>query len=244
MARTPSLRGLFAAALAVLLLGSGAPAFAAPSGELAPSTRLIAASAVPEKSERARSEYWYSEAMNVSTCPRKAKKKTLRERAKSIGLYEICASSVAQSASAHAAYAVKFALRNLGTKYVQEEQEAFQRDDPNRFDCSSYVSRAYAAGDVRTWLKDPSAPRNWRYPVTVEIRDSVDWTQQVDRSDALPGDLVVYYTGAGYYGHHVVMLLSNDLMAHVNNYGEITHVTDFDHDALENPVYLRVVDNR
>lgn len=199
---------------------------------------------VPQASERTRSEAWYTEAKNEATCPKKAKKNTLRERAKEIGITQICSDSISQAATAHAAYAIKFALRNLGTKYVEEEQEAYQRDDPNRFDCSSYVSRAYQAGDVMTRLKDPSAPRKWRYPVTVEIRDSVDWTQVVDSSEALPGDLVVYYTGAGYYKHHVVMLLSDSLMAHVNNYGEITHVTDFDHDSLENPVYLRVVPNR
>ena len=54
----------------------------------------------------------------------------------------------------------------------------------------------------------------------------------------------MYYTGAGGYGHHVVMLLSHDLMAHVNDYGEITHITDFVPATLTNPVYLRVVDNR
>lgn len=190
-----------------------------------------------------RGDSWYSEARNTKSCPRKAPDNTLRGKAAKQTLKKICSSSLKKAATPFAAYAVKYALRNLGVEYVEEGHEVEQRDDADRYDCSSYVSRAYLNADIDTTIKDKGAERGWRFPVTTEIRDSVNWTAEVSAREAAPGDLVVYYTGAGGQGHHVVMLLSNKLMAHVNDYGEVTHVTDFEPGTLTNPVYLRVVDN-
>lgn len=203
-----------------------------------------AAPVVPLNTPVTRSESWYTNSRSTKTCPKKVAANTLRGGATSIGIRKICRTSVKQAATPFAAYAVKYALRNLGLEYVEEGKEASQRGDSNRYDCSSYVSRAYQSADINARMTDKTAPRKWRYPVTVELRDSVDWTTVIDEKNARPGDLVVYYTGAGGNNHHVVMLMSHDLIAHVNDYGEVTHVTDFDSSAVTNPVFLRVVDNR
>lgn len=97
-------------------------------------------------------------------CPVEAAPGTLRDGSDSVGVYQLCANSVAKAPSAAAAGAIKFAFRSLGAAYACG---GVGRLDADRFDCSSLVARAYHDGGGL-----PSAGKGW----SPSTREMVPWT--------------------------------------------------------------------
>ncbi len=145
---------------------------------------------------------------------------------------QLCALAVKTAASPQAAFAIKWALVRLGAPYACQ---GIGRLEAWRYDCSSYVSRAYAEG---AGLK--TAGKGWA-PST---RNMVPWDgAALDPHYAIippkamrPGDLVLYDTcpaGEVCPYRHVVMYLGPakpggvPLMAHTNSCGDVAHVVPF-----------------
>lgn len=155
-------------------------------------------------------------------CPVSAPDATLRGGAQEVGISELCRRSVAQAPTPQAALAIKYALGQLGAPYACR---GIGRLDPFRFDCSSFVARAYADGAGVPLTREGWAP---------STRNMVPWDGiALDRHYALlarenlaPGDLVLYDTGGATY-RHVVMMLSDGYMVHTNACGDVLHVDRF-----------------
>ena len=154
-------------------------------------------------------------------CPTTAPAGFLRDDASVVSLLKICRDSVAQAATPQAALAIKIALSWLGAPYACG---GVGRMEPMRFDCSSYVSRAYAAAGV------PVAGTSWA-PSTRDM-DPWDGGQLVPHyayvapADARPGDLFLYDTGGSAY-RHVVMMLADGFMAETGACGDGANVQRF-----------------
>jgi cell wall-associated NlpC family hydrolase len=162
-------------------------------------------------------------------CPKAVLEGTVPE---GVNVKQLCNVAVRTAASPQAAFAIKWALVRLGAPYACE---GIGRLDAWRYDCSSYVSRAYAEG---AGLK--TAGNGWA-PST---RNMVPWDgATLDPHYAVippkkirPGDLVLYDTcpeGEVCPYRHVVMYLGPaepggvPLMAHTNSCGDVAHVSPF-----------------
>jgi len=160
--------------------------------------------------------------VGVDGCPQTAPDGTLRSGAEEIGLVDLCQRSVASAATPQAALAIIYALSNLGAPYACGGQG---RLEPARFDCSSFVARAYAEGAGINVANPDWSP---------STRDMLPWDGTpldrhyalVDAADLAPGDLVLYDTGGRSY-RHVVMLLADGWMVHTNACGDVAHVERF-----------------
>lgn len=146
-----------------------------------------------------------------------------------VNLARLCSQAVAQAATPQAKRAVAWALAHLGAPYACD---GATRMAPYRFDCSSFVSRAYAEGAGTRLLVDRWAPTThtmqpWggaaRNPAFRPIRPQ----------SLAPGDLVLYRTcvGPDCLTQHVVMYLGvhhgRALMAHTNLCGGVSRVSIF-----------------
>lgn len=162
-------------------------------------------------------------------CPKAVLEGTVPEGVK---VKQLCNLAVRTAASPQAAFAIKWALVRLGAPYACE---GIGRLDPWRYDCSSYVSRAYAEGAGLKTAGDGWAP---------STRNMVPWDgAALDPHYAVippkkirPGDLVLYDTcpaGESCPYRHVVMYLGPaepggvPLMAHTNACGDVAHVEAF-----------------
>ena len=149
-----------------------------------------------------------------------------------INIKQLCGLAVRTAASPQAAFAIKWALVRLGAPYACE---GIGRLEAWRYDCSSFVSRAYAEG---AGLK--TAGKGWA-PST---RNMVPWDgASLDPHYAIippaqirPGDLVLYDTcpaGETCPYRHVVMYLGPmekggvPMMVHTNACGSVAHVQPF-----------------
>ena len=161
-----------------------------------------------------------------------------------IGVYELCKQAVAQAATPQAAAAIKQALRWLGAPYACG---GAGRMDPFRFDCSSFVSRAYFESSGI-----PVAGKNW----ASTTRDMIPWDGAkldphyafVAPADLRPGDLVTFYSClpvAGCPYQHVAMYLGTIngkvWQVHTNYCGGVAHVTFFEGFGPKYAVGRRVV---
>jgi cell wall-associated NlpC family hydrolase len=162
-------------------------------------------------------------------CPKEVLEGTVPEGVK---IKQLCAVAVRTAASPQAAFAIKWALVRVGAPYACE---GIGRLEAWRFDCSSFVSRAYAEGaGLRT------AGNGWA-PST---RNMVPWDGAsldphyavIDPKDIRPGDLVLYDTcpaGEVCPYRHVVMYLGAqkgggpEMMVHTNSCGSVAHVAPF-----------------
>lgn len=149
-----------------------------------------------------------------------------------VDIRDLCRRAVKGAATPQAAFAIKWALVRLGAPYACE---GVGRLAPWRYDCSSYVSRAYAEGaGLQT------ATQGWA-PST---RTMVPWDgaaldphyARVAPDRLKPGDLVLYDTcpaGEVCDYQHVVMYLGPattggiPLMAHTSTCGGVAHVAPF-----------------
>ncbi len=155
-------------------------------------------------------------------CPVDAPAGTLRGGSQAVGIAELCQRSVAQAATPQAALAIKYALGQLGAPYACR---GLGRLEPFRFDCSSFVARAYADGAGVPLTREGWAP---------STRNMVPWDGiALDRHYALlapdkiaAGDLVLYDTGGATY-RHVVMALADGFMVHTNACGDVLHIDRF-----------------
>jgi cell wall-associated NlpC family hydrolase len=162
-------------------------------------------------------------------CPKAVLEGTVPEGVK---VKQLCNLAVRTAASPQAAFAIKWALVRLGAPYACE---GIGRLEAWRYDCSSYVSRAYSEG---AGLK--TAGNGWA-PST---RNMVPWDgASLDPHYAVikpekirPGDLALYDTcpaGEVCPYRHVVMYLGPaepggvPLMAHTNSCGDVAHVAPF-----------------
>ena len=149
-----------------------------------------------------------------------------------IDVKKLCEKAVKGASTPQAAFAIKWALVRLGAPYACE---GIGRLEPWRYDCSSYVSRAYAEGAGLKTAGDSWAP---------STRNMVPWDgvaldphYAVIPSELIrPGDLVLYDTcpaGQTCPYRHVVMYLGPmtkggvPMMAHTNSCGSVAHVAPF-----------------
>lgn len=162
-------------------------------------------------------------------CPKEVLEGTVPE---GVNIKQLCNLAVRTAATPQAAFAIKWALVRLGAPYACE---GIGRMDPWRYDCSSYVSRAYAEGAGLRTAGDGWAP---------STRNMVPWDGAsldphyavIDPKKIRPGDLALYDTcpaGEVCPYRHVVMYLGPaepggvPLMAHTNACGDVAHVTTF-----------------
>lgn len=153
-----------------------------------------------------------------------------------VDIQYLCRTAVNDAATPQAQLAVQWALIHLGAPYACE---GVGRLNDWVFDCSSYVSRAYAEGAGLD-----TAGADWA-PTT---RNMLPWGgasldayyEVIEPDDLAPGDLVLYDTctaeekdeGECDY-RHVVMYLGEQapgmgpLMAHTNACGEVSRVVPF-----------------
>ena len=149
-----------------------------------------------------------------------------------VNVKQLCNIAVRTAATPQAAFAIKWALVRLGAPYACE---GIGRLEPWRYDCSSYVSRAYAEGAGLNTAGDGWAP---------STRNMVPWDgAALDPHYAVippgklrPGDLALYDTcpeGEVCPYRHVVMYLGPatpggvPLMAHTNACGDVAHIEPF-----------------
>jgi len=138
-------------------------------------------------------------------CPTTAPSNTLRDGSLGVGLSKICTDSVARARTPQAALAIKWALTHLGQPYSQPKRMV-----AGYADCSSFVSRAYAAGGaniVGSWA-----------PTTYTLL-AARYAHHIPLSQAKPGDLVFPHTG------HVTMLLADGFKTETNQTGDVSKVT-------------------
>ena len=151
-------------------------------------------------------------------CPVTVPTRTLRGGADTVGAYELCVRSVAQAPTAQAAVAIKFAFTNLGVPYSQP-----QRMQPGYYDCSSFVSAAYAAAGVPT-LEGGWAPTTRQLAPYPGYR-SYPWLTSVPYEQRLPGDLTLTGPTRADGGGHVMMQLADGFMVHTATRGDVSHIT-------------------
>ena len=162
-------------------------------------------------------------------CPKSVLDGTVPE---GVNVKQLCNLAVRTAATPQAAFAIKWALVRLGAPYACE---GIGRLEPWRYDCSSYVSRAYAEGAGLDTAGDGWAP---------STRNMVPWDgAALDPHYAVippgklrPGDLALYDTcpeGEVCPYRHVVMYLGPaapggvPLMAHTNACGDVAHIEPF-----------------
>lgn len=162
-------------------------------------------------------------------CPKEVLEGTVPE---GIKIKQLCGLAVRTAASAQAAFAIKWALVRVGAPYACE---GIGRLEAWRFDCSSFVSRAYAEGAGLRTAGDGWAP---------STRNMVPWDGAsldphyavIDPKDIRPGDLALYDTcpaGEVCPYRHVVMYLGpmekggQPMMVHTNSCGSVAHVAPF-----------------
>jgi cell wall-associated NlpC family hydrolase len=163
-----------------------------------------------------------------------------------INVKKLCKNAVKNAPSPQAAIAIKWALIRLGAPYACE---GIGRMEPWRFDCSSYVSRAYAEGAGLKTAGDTWAP---------STRNMVPWDGvpldphyvPIPPEALKPGDLVLYDTcpaGETCAYRHVVMYLGPmekggvPMMAHTNGCGLMAHVEPFTGTEVTNLLGVRRV---
>lgn len=144
----------------------------------------------------------------------------------------LCRRAVKGASTPQAAFALKWALVRLGAPYACD---GVGRLAPWRYDCSSYVSRAYAEGAglataTASWAPSTRAMLPW------DGADLDPHYARIDPDRIRPGDLVLYDTcppGEVCPYRHVVMYLGAlepggpDYMAHTNECGGVAHVAPF-----------------
>lgn len=160
-----------------------------------------------------------------------------------VDIKRLCRRAVRNAPTPQAAFAIKWALVRLGAPYACG---GIGRLEQWRFDCSSYVSRAYAEGAGLKTAGDAWAP---------STRNMVPWDGvSLDPHYAVippamlqPGDLVLYDTcpaGETCAYRHVAMYLGaaedggQPLMAQTNACGSVAHVAPFP--GTQVPTFLGV----
>lgn len=175
-------------------------------------------------------------------CPKDVPWNVLRDGSEAIGAYELCARSVAAAPTPAAALAIKFAFSHLGDPYACK---GVGRMDPHRFDCSSFVSRAYFEGAGVPVASDTWAPST-RNMIPWDGVPLDSWYSYVPPEQAKPGDLLLFRscTQEPCAYQHVTMMLADGFMAETNSCGDVAHVSAFS--GFDDPSFLvvrRVMEN-
>jgi cell wall-associated NlpC family hydrolase len=161
-----------------------------------------------------------------------------------LDLDALCVHAIHAAPTEQAARAIQWALSRLGAPYACE---GIGRLEPFRFDCSSFVSRAYFEGAGLHTAGDSWAPST-RNMVPWDGLSLDDHYVPIDNDQIRPGDLVLYNTcptdGSACAYRHVVMYLGHLVrggpayMAHTNQCGGVAHVEQFT--GLNDPTLLGV----
>jgi len=150
-----------------------------------------------------------------------------------LDLHALCANAVLGAPTIQAAQAIQWALGRLGAPYACG---GVGRLEPFRFDCSSYVSRAYSEGAGLNTTTSGWAPST-RNMVPWDGFSLDDHYVAINPEEIRPGDLVLYNTcptdGSPCPYRHVVMYLGHlvpngpEYMAHTNECGGVAHIEAF-----------------
>lgn len=119
----------------------------------------------------------------------------------------------AAASPGRAGIAIKFAIKQLGDRYV------FGAAGPNTWDCSGLTMMAYRAAGV-------SLPHS--------SRAQINYGRRVSRSELQPGDLVFFYRPIS----HVGIYIGNGLMLHAPRPGKTVTVTNIGGRAFAGAVRL------
>lgn len=150
-----------------------------------------------------------------------------------LDLHALCTTAVLGAPTIQAAQAMQWALGRLGAPYACG---GVGRLEPFRFDCSSYVSRAYSEGAGLSTTTSGWAPST-RNMVPWDGFSLDDHYVAINPEEIRPGDLVLYDTcptdGSPCPYRHVVMYLGHlvpdgpEYMAHTNECGGVAHIEQF-----------------
>ena len=150
-----------------------------------------------------------------------------------LDLHALCMNAVLGAPTIQAAQAIQWALGRLGAPYACG---GVGRLEPFRFDCSSYVSRAYSEGAGLSTTTSGWAPST-RNMVPWDGFSLDDHYVAINPEEIRPGDLVLYNTcptdGSPCPYRHVVMYLGHlvpdgpEYMAHTNECGGVAHIEEF-----------------
>lgn len=146
-----------------------------------------------------------------------------------VDLARLCSQAVAQAATPQAKRAIAWALAHLGAPYACD---GTTRMASYRYDCSSFVSRAFSEGAGTRLLTQGWAPTtHTMQPWGGASRHAA--FHPIRAQSLAPGDLALYRTcvGPDCLTQHVVMYLGvvngRKLMAHTNLCGGVSRVTAF-----------------
>lgn len=198
--------------------------------------RAQARARATREAERAAAE----RAARVDGCPETVPDAVMRDGSQD-QWRQLCQDSALQAATVQAAEAVTWAFSHLGAPYACQ---GVGREEDDRFDCSSLVSRAYAQGAGLTGVRHSWGSPSTRSMVPWDGVTLDPWYVQVAPEQVRPGDLVLYDTGGEAY-RHVVMVLAGGYMLHTNACGDVAHVArfwGFGHDAGRDFLVARRVD--
>lgn len=149
-------------------------------------------------------------------CPTSVPPNTLRDGSINQDVHALCLSAVAKAPTTEAKKALLFMFANLGAPYSGSLRQA-----DGWFDCSSYAMRAYRSAGIETY-QDGVAPNSYLLGPAAGFT-SYPWLRDVQRSSALPGDILVRIPPAG---HHVMVLLDGGWIIHTGGpEGDPTHIS-------------------
>lgn len=169
-------------------------------------------------------------------CPEEAPEGTVRV---AHSVYDLCKESVEQAATPSAALAIIEAFRGLGAPYACG---GAGRLEEFRYDCSSFVSRAYWKGAGLAVANENYAPST-RSMMPWDGYGLSSWFSYVSAENTRPGDLVLQRscTEEPCTSQHVVMYLARGTQIHTNRCGDVAHIRYFDGFGAENYVVSRRV---
>ena len=169
-------------------------------------------------------------------CPKEAPEGTVRV---AHSVYDLCKESVEQAATPSAALAIIEAFRGLGAPYACG---GAGRLEEFRYDCSSFVSRAYWKGAGLAVANENYAPST-RSMMPWDGYGLSSWFSYVSAENTRPGDLVLQRscTEEPCTSQHVVMYLARGTQIHTDRCGDVAHIKYFDGFGAENYVVSRRV---
>lgn len=135
-------------------------------------------------------------------------------------VFDLCVRSSAAAAAREASAAVRYGFNVLGAPYACD---GVGRTQVFRYDCSSFVGRAFSEGAGIGFTSEVWAPST-RDMVPWDGHALASWVGEVEVEDVRPGDMWLYDTGLQ-TSRHVVMMLSDGLMIHTNRCGDVLHIT-------------------
>jgi hypothetical protein len=160
-------------------------------------------------------------------CPKKARPGTLGRSVANVNILDLCKKSLEGAPNEQTRTAIRFMFANLGAPYVNninERMTDWKNDKayvpgPNfrpalnvtrKFDCSSYVMRAFRAAGWATFSSGGGAPSSHALG-PADGWSMKPWLDVISYNNALPGDILVVNQPQG---GHVMMKLAGPYLIH------------------------------